>query len=607
MTGSGWLVGHERARSDFAGSLADLRAGVGGLVLVSGEPGIGKSALLAWLVGTAGPVDGGVRVLRGFCWEDAGAPSYWPWVQVLRAAGLSREELGEAGRLLDPVPAAPARRAVDVVDAAGRAAGGDRFGLFDAVATAIARLARDEPVLVVLDDLHWADEASLDLLSFVARACAGDPLLVVGAYRDTEAPPRLRELASGARDVPLRGLGLADAASLVGAMPGGPLAEGVVERVWERSGGNPLFVRELARLVRSTGPGQVPARLPAGVVETVRRRLARLSTDCVRLLDVAAVAGREIDPSLLVAAGAAPDASDGPGPAGRGPRERRGRPSTTSPGSPTTSTARPSSRRSPHGSPKALHRDLATALLVDGAPGGAAGSPATCSGPAGPPGTTPSAWSLRAAREATERLAHDEACRHLETRLVAGRSERATPRGGAARAGRFSGRGPAGTRRRASRCGRRSGSVAGSVTRSRVARGALVLQGLGQRSAEQYAEVLDLLGGAADLLAGHDDVALRARVAAASAVTLRHSRFGPGDPALVGVATQRGGARRDLRRPRRAGGGPAGAARRGLGAGHCRRAPGRRRCDGVGGRAGRGRRAGRAGPPAARDRAARAR
>ena len=223
------------------------------------------------------------------------------------------------GRRCCALPACPPRRSrrragwsdggVPAAPGDALAAADARFRLFDAVARSLAGLAAapGRPLVVVLDDLHWADEPSLALLSFVSRALATSPVLTVGAYRDDEAPSPLQELACRALHVPLLGLAPAEVEDMVEAVAGRRPAPSVTARIRQRSGGNPLFVAELTRLLQTQDPSEPPGHLPAGVIETVRRRLARLPTDCVRLLDWAAVAGRDIDVGLLVAGGAAED------------------------------------------------------------------------------------------------------------------------------------------------------------------------------------------------------------------------------------------------------------------------------------------------------------
>ena len=166
---------------------------------------------------------------------------------------------------------------------------------------ALVRLASAEPLVIVLDDLQWADEPSLQLLQFLGRRIAAVPLLVVGAYREAEAGPALRAAVSGGQQLPLAGLTADDVGVLMAAVGGTaapplPLAE----QVWRRSGGNPFFVRELARLVMSRGPaGAFGPTIPDTVRDTLERRLARISQPCVEVLTVAAVAGAEVHEELL--------------------------------------------------------------------------------------------------------------------------------------------------------------------------------------------------------------------------------------------------------------------------------------------------------------------
>ena len=158
------LVGREAALAVAGAALDDALAGVGQLLLVTGEPGIGKSALLTEVARRA--TTRGARVLRGICWDGAGAPPYWPWTQVLRGIDLEGAEQGEVDRLLARVPAGKADSGQEAVDAS--------FRLFDGVARVLARLARNSPLIVMLDDLQWADEPSLQLLEFVARQLSAD-------------------------------------------------------------------------------------------------------------------------------------------------------------------------------------------------------------------------------------------------------------------------------------------------------------------------------------------------------------------------------------------------------------------------------------------------
>src|SRR5215831_11959625 len=231
MSPAGRLIGREPALAAAGSVLSDALSGSGQFLMISGEAGIGKTAMLAALIDRAGPVP---LVLRGFCWEGDGAPPYWPWSQVLQASGLPVDDLGEAGWLLQPAswPSEPMSAA---------AAGDAQFRLFEAVARRLGGLAAGRPVLVVLDDLHWADEPSLRLLGFLARALAAEPVALLGAYRDTEASQELHKIAGQAQQLALAGLAADDVAALGRELAGQVIPAQVGAQLWERSGGNPFF------------------------------------------------------------------------------------------------------------------------------------------------------------------------------------------------------------------------------------------------------------------------------------------------------------------------------------------------------------------------------
>ena len=163
---------------------------------------------------------------------------------------------------------------------------------------------------MVLDDLQWADEPSLRLLGFLARTVVTSRVLLLGAYRDVEASDQLLELA-GSRPAAAAGpLDRVDVEAMVTGIAGPALAEKVSGQIWRRSGGNPFFVRELTGMLLAQGASRDPQHIPTSIAETLRRRLARLSTECVRLLDWAAVAGRDIDLGLLARCGATSSEAD---------------------------------------------------------------------------------------------------------------------------------------------------------------------------------------------------------------------------------------------------------------------------------------------------------
>jgi len=188
-----------------------------GLVLVAGEAGIGKTALLTRFTTEVEAL--GATVVWGTCWAGDQAPAWWPWTQALRSLLHRRPDLCPTA---DPAVAA-------VVPDLGPAPGAvDRLKIFDAVGALLARAGADAPVVVVLDDLQWADPSSVELLRFLARHARPGALVQVGAYRPGErhadVAPCLAELATAAELVLLRGLARGEVAARVGAAAGGPAA-----------------------------------------------------------------------------------------------------------------------------------------------------------------------------------------------------------------------------------------------------------------------------------------------------------------------------------------------------------------------------------------------
>jgi predicted ATPase len=286
------LVGRDPALASLRAATETVARGTGRLLLVTGESGIGKTTLLAEV--TAEATASGTVVLPAQCWEGDGAPAYWAWVQVLRAGIAAGGDPGEAHMLL-PGEQVPAPTTGEPADA--------RFRLFDAVVSFLTGLAERSPVVVVIDDLQWADPGSLRLLEFAARHLANRPVLLLGAYRDEDAGAQLRKLAGTSERVPLFGLPKPDVAALMRTMSQIEASSSVIDDVWRRTGGNPFLVRELTRLLIAQGGYRGTERSPSGLLDTVRdilqRRLARLSQPCADLLTTAAVIGPEIRLEVL--------------------------------------------------------------------------------------------------------------------------------------------------------------------------------------------------------------------------------------------------------------------------------------------------------------------
>ena len=191
-----------------------------------------------------------------------------------------------------------------------------RFRLFDSITTFLKNSAQAQPLVLVLDDLHWADRSSLLLLEFLARNIGGSRLLVLGAYRDVELSRQhpladtLGELTRGQllQRLPLRRWGPEEVSRFVERAAAQALPLGLTQAVYSQTEGNPLFVAEMVRLLNQEGeltseesqPRESFAlRLPEGVREVIGRRLNRLSSDCNALLSTASVIGREFSMELL--------------------------------------------------------------------------------------------------------------------------------------------------------------------------------------------------------------------------------------------------------------------------------------------------------------------
>jgi DNA-binding CsgD family transcriptional regulator/tetratricopeptide (TPR) repeat protein len=317
---SGQLVGRARELAVLRERLAAAAAGRAQAALVRGDPGLGKSRLLAELAAEAEV--GGARVLRGGASDAEGMPPYLPLLEALSAHARVADPTALAGQIgaSGPVLAAVLPElAAPVGASAGYPLPPEqaRLRLYQAFGDFLSAIAAEAPLLLLLDDLQWADPATLDLLPWLLRHAAEARLLIVAAVRsaDADAGPalrralaelnRLRRLAT----VTLGPLDAAAIARLAESELGGPVDGGLAARLAADSEGNAFFAEELLRdwvedgtvgrdgawrLLRA--PVDAPA---AGIVGAVQQRTARLPQDVVELLEVAAIVGRGFEPSLL--------------------------------------------------------------------------------------------------------------------------------------------------------------------------------------------------------------------------------------------------------------------------------------------------------------------
>ena len=313
----GVFVGREREFEDLKQGLEQALGGRGRLLLLVGEPGIGKTRTAEELA-TYARVRG-AKVHWGRSHEGEGAPAYWPWAQAIRSYVREADpvalawELGQGAGDVAQLAPEVRERLGDVSEPPELEPEQARFRFFDSVATFLAGASRSRPLVVILDDLHWADEPSLLLLKFVARQATDSGLLLVGTYRDVELGrhhPLARTLAElaeiqGSRRVPLRGLDTEAVERFIEMTAGIEPPPGLAAAVHEQTEGNPFFVTEVVRLMVSegslegAGAGGWEVAIPQGVREVVGRRLDRLSADANELLTIAAAVGREFELDLL--------------------------------------------------------------------------------------------------------------------------------------------------------------------------------------------------------------------------------------------------------------------------------------------------------------------
>ena len=305
------IVGRARELDVFSVAFNRMLAGARQLLLIGGEPGIGKTRCAEAMAEVA--EDQGALVLWGRCREEIGAPPYWPWTQVLRAyidaSSLDEVRLNMGAATRDLAALVPelldSSYSTDLTACTIANSGAARFRTFDAVRHLFRRATQQVPIALVLDDLHWADAPSLALLEFVSQEAPRSRLFIVGTYTDSDAArktPLLNTLGALIRDsdfqrVHLAGLSQSGIGEVAERLCDVCLSEAAIRTIYQRTDGNPLFAIELIKVLREESAGAViaamPAKIPAGVHETIGRRLTRLSDRCNELLCVAAVFGQQ--------------------------------------------------------------------------------------------------------------------------------------------------------------------------------------------------------------------------------------------------------------------------------------------------------------------------
>jgi class 3 adenylate cyclase len=319
----GPLAGRDDDLAVLGERLLQSRAGERQLVLLSGEPGVGKTRLAIELTRRAHAE--GAIVLYGRCDPEPLTP-HQPFVEALRhyvetapVDDLARDVAAAGGELCRILPEITVRLRQAPQPLAGDPDGA-RFRLFEAVATLLVEVSMTAPLLLVLDDLHSADEASLLLLRHLARDSRPASLLVLGTYRATEVGSShtlervLHDLVTEDRFVrrQIAGVDESGVAAMIAAQTGAGNIE-AAQRLQARTAGNPFFVGEVLRSLAARGPAEIERALlsddyeiPAGVRQVIEQRIVSLGDQARRLLSIAAIAGPRFDLALLERASGRP-------------------------------------------------------------------------------------------------------------------------------------------------------------------------------------------------------------------------------------------------------------------------------------------------------------
>jgi predicted ATPase/class 3 adenylate cyclase len=317
------LVGRGPERARLLQAVEHARNGAGALVLLVGEAGVGKTRLVEEMAAEAKRL--GLRVLIGRCVDQQGAPPYLPTIEHIEEAArqvapeVLRQALGEnAPEIAKLMPELRVRYA-DIPDAVTLPPEQERRYLLRAVSEFVERAARTTPLVLVFEDLHWADESTLLLIQHLAQRLPQIPVLVLGTYRDAELKPG-RPLAAAlpgllrqrlAEEIVLRRLTEDGVAALLEGRAGSKPPHELVALVYSETEGNPFFVEEMFRHLHESGKlfdeaGRwrsgvqiADTEVPRSVGLVIGQRLERVSDDCRRILTIAALAGKTFRSDLL--------------------------------------------------------------------------------------------------------------------------------------------------------------------------------------------------------------------------------------------------------------------------------------------------------------------
>lgn len=317
------FVGRVEERGALQQRLEAAIRGQGSLVLVGGEPGIGKTRLVSEMALHA--IDRGLQVLSGRAYETEGMPPYLPFVEALqqhvrnrRPDELRAELDGNAPYLAKLLPDLH-RLLPEIQESPALGPEAERYRLFDGVSDFLLKVAATQPLLLFLDDLHWADGATLLLLGHLARRLPEGALLTVGTYRDVEVEAQ-HPIAVLLAEMTRQRLGSSiivhpfareEALALAAAALGRAPAPHVADALFAATEGNAFFTEELVRHLEEQGRDLTDPHaavgdwdIPEGVRQVIGRRLARLGSEANRLLAYSSVLGRDLSVPKVAAVAA---------------------------------------------------------------------------------------------------------------------------------------------------------------------------------------------------------------------------------------------------------------------------------------------------------------
>ncbi len=308
------LVGRNYELDTLAQALNNAIHGRGGCLVLAGEAGIGKSRLATELCNQAS--DAHFTVWKGYCSEQENAVPYAPWLDALRAF-LSLHSPQEVGELLsgyapELVKLLPELSIIlpSIIPTPTLEAAAEKFRLFETLFRLATSLCASHPLLIVLEDLHWSDEQSLELLSHFARRIATYPILILATYRTEDRSPRLEhhlvqlKRAHLVEETQLAGLSREEVSQMIQSIlrVGSPINNEWLDQMMPLTEGNPFFIEEMVHSMPPASGGQIKGdalQIPGSLQHVLLQRAEELPQRTRHVLSLASIIGERFDFAIL--------------------------------------------------------------------------------------------------------------------------------------------------------------------------------------------------------------------------------------------------------------------------------------------------------------------